>query len=90
MPLFCPSCDASNPRGTWYCTACGDALTEDPTDVGSARQRGGSRARGAAERPSRVPVFEDFGENAAKNRKIGILVVLIAVGTAAIALVVWL
>lgn len=32
MPLFCPSCEASNRRGTWYCTACGAMLTEDPPE----------------------------------------------------------
>ncbi len=33
MPLFCPSCNVSNRRGMWYCTACGAMLTEDPPDA---------------------------------------------------------
>ncbi len=52
MPLFCPSCNASNARGNQFCTECGAPLTPQ-TATGAATANETETDRASAPRRSR-------------------------------------
>ncbi|MEM7204958.1 MAG: CPBP family glutamic-type intramembrane protease [Planctomycetota bacterium] len=52
MPLFCPECEASNPKDGAFCTSCGTALAADPAPQTTAPRR--RQGRTSSARQSKV------------------------------------